>query len=393
MNLIERAMAPFLRQAAGLFPVVTVTGPRQSGKTTLVKQVFPDKAYVSMEDPAIRQMADLDPYGFFARHPEGAVIDEIQRVPHLLSYIQTIVDRHQGKGQFILTGSQQFNLMAGISQSLAGRTIILKLLPFTWDELSAFGSPSTDDWLLRGGYPAVYAENLPTRLFFQNYVETYIERDLRQLLHVKDLSLFRRFLKLSAGRIGQLLNHNALAGEVGVTTKTIQSWISILETSFVAFQLPPFHENHGKRLVKSPKLYFYDPGLAAYLLGIESAEQMSRDPLRGALFENQALCELIKSSFNAGINPDVYFYRDSNGSEVDIVRPSGERLVPYEVKSSSTFQPEYLKGLHQFKKIYSDRVVQLNLIYDGQSEKTGKLDLINIRDAAASMAKGTGNGS
>jgi uncharacterized protein len=385
MKLIRREMAPFLKKAAALYPVVTVTGPRQSGKTTLVRQVFPRRPYVSMEDPAVREMATLDPYGFFSRYPEGAIIDEVQRVPHLLSYIQTVVDEKKTKGRFILTGSQQFNLLAGITQSLAGRTIILKLLPFSCHEISMYRRFSTDELLLNGGYPAIYSDGLPALLFYQNYVETYIERDLRQLINIKDLNRFKRFLKLAAGRIGQLLNHNALAGEVGVTAKTVHAWISILEASFIAFLLPPYHENRGKRIIKSPKLYFYDPGLAAHLLGIESASQMGRDPLRGALFENLALCEMTKGDYNSGRNPDFYFYRDSNGVEVDIVRQDGHDLIPNEVKSSATFNRDFFKGLFAFRKLYDDRVTRQNLIYDGRTEKIGAIDLLNVREAAAKM--------
>ncbi len=379
MTFLNRQMHEILVQAASLYPVVTLTGPRQSGKTTLVKLAFPQKQYVSMEDPAMRDLAETDPYGFFARYPDGTIIDEIQHTPHLLSYIQTIVDERKVKGQFIITGSQQFNLMAGITQSLAGRTMILKLLPFTFQEIAGVDSPTTDEWLHKGGFPGIFSEKTPPYLFHQNYVETYIERDLRQLIQIKDLIIFRKFLRLAAGRIGQLLNLHALAGEVGVSSKTIRSWISILEASFIAFLLPPFFENRGKRLIKSPKLFFYDTGLAAYLLGIETAQHMSRDPLRGALFENLAVSEMVKLDYNAGRNPNIYFYRDSTGIEVDIVRESGRDLTLCEVKSSATFHSEFLKGMRTCSTLYTDRVIRQILIYDGVRQRLKHFDVINIR--------------
>ncbi|MFP4226818.1 MAG: ATP-binding protein, partial [Desulfobacterales bacterium] len=292
MALIPRTIETVLQRLAGQYPVITMTGPRQSGKTTLCRTAFAYKPYVNLEAPDIRQFARDDPRGFLAQYPDGAVLDEIQRAPDLVSYIQPLVDEDQREGRFIMTGSQQFEVSDTVNQSLAGRTALVKLLPFSLEELqSAIKLPDIDSLILHGFYPRIWDKQLDPTQALGDYFETYIERDLRQLATIKDLNLFERFIRLCAGRIGQLLNLSSLANDAGVSHTTAGNWISILEASYILFLLPPYHRNISKRLVKSPKLYFYDVGLAAFLLGIENARQISRDPLRGNLFENMVIVE------------------------------------------------------------------------------------------------------
>ncbi len=366
---------------AEAYPVITITGPRQSGKTTLVKHLFPGLPYQSFENPDIRMLAESDPRAFLNRLKNGAILDEVQHVPFLLSYLQQIVDEHRNDRLFILTGSNQFSLLNNITQSLAGRTAILKLLPLSLTEIPAVKAHSTDEIMYKGFYPAVHAYGLNPTKTYRNYYETYLERDLRQLIHIRELSLFQKFIRICAGRTGNIFNASALAEETGVSVKTVQSWVSILETSYVLMRLQPYHENINKRLIKSPKLYFYDVGLAVYLLGIEEPEQLERDPLRGALFENMILMELIKQRVNQGLDPNFYFYRDSHHFEIDVVQKSGNRLIPYEIKSAQTFHPAFLKGLERFRKIFQERIHKMYLIYDGESRSSiGDIRLINYRD-------------
>lgn len=338
-------MSAELRSLSKQYPVVTILGPRQSGKTTLVRDVFPEKNYINLEDPDTREQVEYDPRSFLERNPEGLILDEIQNVPKLLSYIQGIVDRDQKNGQFILTGSHQPLLSQGISQSLAGRTAILNLLPLSCHELQK--DQSSDDLyqtLYKGFYPRVYKDDLDPTKFYRNYVETYLERDVRQMINIRDLRQFQVFLKLCAGRIGQLLNMNSLATEVGVSSHTIKNWMNILEASYVIHILQPFHVNTSKRLVKSPKLYFVDPGLACFLLDIREPQQIERDPLRGSLFENFVVMDLIKTNLNYGLEKKFYFYRDSNQTEIDVVYKNGT-FTGIEIKLSQTFQKSFLKTL------------------------------------------------
>ena len=372
MKKIERVLKNRLEQDAKSFRVVTILGPRQSGKTTLAKMTFPDYTYVSLEEPEMRELATVDPKTFLKRFHSPLVIDEVQRVPEILSYIQTRVDENpDDKGQYILTGSHQPLLRERIAQSLAGRTSILILYPLSFHEtLSHEGSSKNDmpsTWIHRGFMPEIISADLnPTRAF-QAYTQTYVERDVRQLIQVKEQLVFERFLRLLAGRIGQLLNLDSLASDVGVSAATIRNWISVLEASFIVFRLPPFFKNLGKRLVKTPKIYFTEIGLAAYLLGIETPEQVERDPLFGNLFENVVVMELVKSKTSQGKNPELYFYRDSHGNEIDILTEIDRNLVPIEIKSSATFQKHPLKTLNFYHKSIDSNCTRSFLIYSGEN--------------------------
>jgi predicted AAA+ superfamily ATPase len=326
-------------------------------------------------------LAESDPRAFLSRLKKGAILDEVQHVAFLLSYLQQIVDERREERLFILTGSNQFSLLNNVTQSLAGRTAILKLLPLSLTEIPAVKAHTTDEIMYKGFYPAVHAYQLNPTKTYRNYYETYLERDLRQLIHIRELSLFQKFIRICAGRTGNIFNASALAEETGVSVKTVQSWVSILETSYVLMRLQPYHENINKRLIKSPKLYFYDVGLAIYLLGIEETGQLERDPLRGALFENMILMELIKQRVNQGLDPNFYFYRDSHHFEIDVVQKSGNQLIPYEIKSAQTFHPTFLKGLERFRKIFQERIQEMYLIYDGETRSSiGDIRLINYRD-------------
>jgi len=370
---INRELKTELVDLALHYPVVMITGPRQAGKTSLARQVFPDKPYYSIENPDVRQQISTDPRAFFTSNPDGAIIDEFQRYPEILSYIQGIVDEKKQNGQFILTGSNNVSMLSKVTQSLAGRVALLKLLPFSIAELGALGKNySVDDYLLNGFYPRVYADNLNPTKAYRNYYETYVERDIRQILQVKDVSLFQKFMKLCAGRVGQLFNANNLATEVGVSYQTIFAWLSALQATYIVFLVQPWSANISKRLVKTPKLYFYDVGLAAYLLGIENTSHVETHPLRGSLFENMVTLELLKNRYNAGLDNNLYFYRDNHGNEVDIMQEAGYQLNLFEIKSAETFTPHFLKGLDYLKKIVPDRVGKSNLVYAGSDEMTIK---------------------
>ncbi len=367
--------------ASKKFPVITVTGPRQSGKTTLVKELFKNKPYINLELPDVADAIQQDPRSFFNKYKNGAVIDEIQRLPELIRYIQGIVDETKQPGMFVLTGSNQFMLLNQVTQSLAGRVALFKLLPFSIAELkSSFPYIQTDDWILNGFYPAVRVNNFPAYQTYQNYYETYLERDLRSMINIKDLSQFKKFVRLCAGRVGQIFNASALAGETGVSVHTIKSWISILEASYIIFLLQPWHDNINKRLVKSPKLYFYDTGLASYILGIENKNQLSRDPLRGSLFENMLISEFFKKRFNKGLDARYYYFRDNHGNEIDIIIPHGHELQGVEIKSSQTYNKDFLKGLTYLKNIYTERCINNLLVYDGNDiGKINDMEIINFR--------------
>jgi len=370
---IDREIKAELVDLALHYPVVMITGPRQAGKTSLARQVFPDKPYYSIENPDVRQQISSDPRAFFTSNPDGAIIDEFQRYPEILSYIQGIVDEKNQNGQFILTGSNNVSMLSKVTQSLAGRVALLKLLPFSIAEIGAFGKNySVDDYLLNGFYPRVYADNLNPTKAYRNYYETYVERDIRQILQVKDVSLFQKFMKLCAGRVGQLFNANNLATEVGVSYQTIFAWLSALQATYIVFLVQPWSANISKRLVKTPKLYFYDVGLAAYLLGIENTSHVETHPLRGSLFENMVTLELLKKRYNAGLDNNLYFYRDNHGNEVDILQEAGYQLNLFEIKSAETFTPHFLKGLDYLKKIVPDRVGISNLVYAGSDEMSIK---------------------
>src|SRR5512133_353601 len=351
MKYIHRTISDKTLELARQFPVVTITGPRQSGKTTLCRTLFPQKRYINLEDPVTRTFAKEDPRGFFNGIGEnGAIIDEIQRVPELTSYIQPIVDQNPQKGQFILTGSHQFELMSSVSQSLAGRSGLLKLLPLSLQELSAKEAiRSPDTYLYNGFYPGIYQDNLNPTDYYGIYLETYIERDLRQAITISNLSAFERFLRLIAGRVGSLVNITSLTNDTGVSVTTLKNWLSVLEASYIIYLLQPYHANISKRLTKSPKIYFYDVGLATYLNGIEQQSQLVNYPLRGSLFENLVITEFLKARFNNGRKSNLYFYRDAKDNEVDLICDSPDAIAAIEIKSSQTPSTEFTKGINSFK--------------------------------------------
>ena len=361
---VEEAFRGLLRG----FPVVTLTGPRQSGKTTLARVIFAGRPYISLEDPDVRRMALEDPRAFLAGLPDGAVLDEVQRTPELLSYLQARVDADGRMGLFLLTGSQQFGLMSGITQSLAGRSAFIELLPFSLNELGRAGisPPSLDEMLLAGGYPPLYDRSLLPKAWFPAYVTAYVERDVRQILKVQDLEVFQRFVRLCAGRSGQILNLASLATDCGITHNTAKAWISVLEASYVLFLLRPHHENFSKRLIKSPKLYFYDTGLLCWLLGIQNAGQLASHPLRGSIFETFVVSELVKSRLNRGERAAFSFWRDSNGNEIDVVADVGTGMMPIEIKAGQTINRDFFAGLERWMALAGERAVSPALIYGGE---------------------------
>jgi predicted AAA+ superfamily ATPase len=353
--MIPRQMAGPLLAAASEYPVVTLTGPRQAGKTMLVRTVFPEHCYCNLEDPELRRMASEDPKQFFHLHQGPMILDEIQRVPELLSWIQVRVDEEKRKGAFILTGSHQLRLHEAVTQSLAGRTALLRLLPLSIQELEGSGASMDKNALLHRGFlPRVHDDSLDPSTAYANYFRTYVERDVRQLMELRSQQLFETFLRLLAGRVGQPVNLSSMAGEVGVSGTTLKHWLSILEASFVVFRLPPYYRNFGKRLVKSPKIYFTEPGLACWLLGIESASEAARDPLHGNLFENLVVVEAFKARLNAGREPRLYFWQDSNHNEVDLVFERQRKLVPIEIKSAMTWHRDLAANLLKFQRSVSD---------------------------------------
>jgi len=368
--MIPRILEAQLRRAAETSSIVSLVGPRQSGKTTLARALFPKKPYVSLEDPDIRAYATEDPRGFLGDHKEGAVFDEIQRTPQLLSYLQGIVDRDPVPGRFVLTGSQHFLLMRDVSQSLAGRTAILTLLPLSLPEIAAsHGGTAADSLIHRGFYPRLYERDLDPYPVLRDYFQTYVERDVRSLLRVHDLQTFETFVRLCAGRVGQLLNLTSLANDAGVSPSTAREWIGLLETSFVLFRLTPYHANLGKRLIKSPKLYFHDVGLAAYLCGIEEERHLPNHPLRGQFFENLVVADLLKRRFNAGRDNRLCFFRDSGGNEVDLLYPIGPNVLPIEVKAGRTLNATSFKGLARFGEIRIDQGPQGMVVYGGDEKQ------------------------
>lgn len=369
--MITRESAQLAQTLAHEFKIVAIIGPRQSGKTTLSQAVFGDKPYVSLEEPDQRQFAQEDPRRFLSLYPEGAIIDEAQRCPDLFSYLQGVVDARSETGQFILTGSQHFGLLERISQSLAGRVGFLRLLPFSLAELQEGGwQPECLDHLIfKGGYPPVYDLPAAPERWYNAYITTYIERDVRQLLNVRDLGAFQRFVALCAGHCGQLFNASRLGADVGVTYNTIRAWVDLLEASFILFRLRPHHRNFRKRLVKNPKLYFYDTGLACRLLGIEAPEQLAMHPMRGALFENWVVSELLKGRSNRGKSDNLFFWRNHVGQEIDVVVEHGQRLLPVEIKSGSTVAPDWFDGLQRWCDLAGDVAETPYLVYGGDQQQ------------------------
>lgn len=364
--MIERQIAKAIYALKDKFPVIALTGPRQSGKTTLLKNTFPDYQYVSLEDLNNRNFAQTDPIGFLKLYPERVIFDEVQRVPHLFSYIQTLVDASRQMGQFILSGSQNFQLLQSITQSLAGRVALFKLLPLDFTELAHHNLlpdayPKT---LVRGFYPALFDRDIPSPVFYANYLQTYVERDAVELVNIKDLGQFRAFLGLCAARVGQILNFTSLGNECGISQHTVKSWLSILESSYILFQLPPYFQNFSKRIVKSPKLYFYDTGLLCHLLGIRESSAFINTAFKGSLFENLIIAEFYKQNQHQYTHKNLYFWRDSNGNEVDLLIPNAAMLDIFEIKASQTIMSDQFKGLDFLQNI-SANIGTKTLIYGG----------------------------
>jgi len=343
--MVKRILEPELQELARKMPILTITGPRQSGKTTLVKMAFPHYNYVNLEDPEKREFALQDPKGFLSSYGLRLIIDEIQHVPELFSYLQVIVDQQQDPGLFILTGSQNYLLLNRVSQSLAGRTAIIHLLPFALAELknTVYSFDNYEQYLLKGFYPRIHDKKLAPAKWLSDYTLTYLERDLRQIINIGDLATFQAFLKSCAGRIGQVVNYTSLGNDLGVSYQTIKRWLSILEASYIIFQLRPYHKNFNKRLTKSTKLYFYDCGLATYLLGIRSREQLSSHYLKGALFENLIIADLKKQFYNRGLEAPPYFWHEKNGAAIDCIIENGSDLISIEIKSGKTIHTGFLK--------------------------------------------------
>lgn len=382
--IISRTLKSELVRLAKKYPVVTLTGPRQSGKTTLCKIAFPKKQYISMENLDIRRFAQNDPNAFLKQFPHGAILDEIQRAPDLLSYIQTIVDeKKHTEGMFILTGSRQFELMSSINQSLAGRSAITRLLPFSLSEIYSKKKklPSLETILYTGFYPRIFDKNLNPTEALSFYTTTYLERDVRSLLNIKDLSKFELFLKLCASRTGQILNLSNIGNECGINHNTARNWLSVLEASYIVFLLKPYHKNFKKRLIKSPKLYFIDTGLAAFLLGIQNPEHLNTHPLKGALFETFIISEFLKARFNKVKNNNLYYFRDSLGNEIDLILDYGDTNIPVEIKSGQTIANDYFKNLRYYSKLRGNKTRKAILVYGGNlSYKEGEIDITGLTD-------------
>jgi len=369
--MITRNIQKELSVCADEYPAVTILGPRQSGKTTLAQMTFPDHQYCSLEEPDVRRQAQNDPKGLLAAFSGGVILDEIQRVPELISYLQGIIDKDPRPGRFILTGSHQPQVHLAVSQSLAGRTAMLELLPFSIDEIEQYNrkADSPYEMIIKGFYPRLHDKKLRPGRFYGSYLSTYVERDVRALINLKELTHFEEFLRLVAGRIGQLVNYSSIANDVGVSSATIKNWVSVLKASYILFELPPYFTNIRKRVVKSSKLYFVDVGLAAWLLELKTPGQIQRDPLRGALYENLLIMEVVKRILNQGERANLHFYRDAKGNEVDLLIPKAGQFAAVEIKSAQTFQPEFMSGVEHFRNACkADTQVNAILWYNGQRQ-------------------------
>lgn len=368
---VRRQIMHVIKKQQSKFPILALTGPRQSGKTTLLKELFKDYRYISLENPDIRAFATDDPNGFLNEYSENVILDEIQRVPSIFSYIQTKVDESKTMGQYILSGSQNFHLINSITQTLAGRVALFKLLPLDFEELKAAEllGDNYSQVLFKGFYPAIFDRNIDPKVFYTNYVQTYVEKDVTELLKVKDLKAFRTFLGLCAGRAGQLLNISALANDCNISQPTAKAWLSILESSYLIFLLQPYHQNFNKRLVKSPKLYFYDTGLLCYLLGIRSANEIILNRLKGSLFENLILAELQKKNYHQYTHLDYYFWQDSNGNEIDILLKNYSGFDVFEIKATETISAELFKQMDRFAELAEPEEVNKTLIYGGSKNQ------------------------
>jgi predicted AAA+ superfamily ATPase len=387
--MIDRMAASYIAEISKKFPVITLTGPRQSGKTTLAKAIFRHLPYVNLENLEVLAVVRQDPQRFLRLHGDGVVIDEVQNFPEIFSYIQVRSDEVGKPGMFVLTGSSQFELLSKVTQSLAGRTALVKLLPFSIEELQRAGiSKDVDEFIFTGFYPRIYDQNIAPPDVYAGYFETYIEKDIRQFGQIQNLSLFHKFVKLCAGRIGQILNIAGLANDTGISHTTAQSWLSMLQAGYVIFLLEPYFANISKRLIKSPKLYFYDVGLAAHLMGIEHKKQVETHPLRGNLFENMVVMEILKYRFNQGKRNNLHFYRDSNGNEVDVLYSVAQHLFPMEIKSAETVNSEFFKGLQRFEKIFSDLPYGKALVYGGKNGyQQQDIRIVSFCDTAKMLAE------
>lgn len=391
--MIKRNISSKILKYYKQYPIISLIGPRQSGKTTLVKELFPDKPYVNLEDIESRDFALKDPKGFLLQYKNGLVIDEAQRVPELMSYLQIAVDEKKENGQYVLTGSQNFLLMEKISQSLAGRTAIFKLLPFSLSELSntnkiKIEKTKTESMLLKGFYPKLFEQKIDVEGYYSNYIQTYVERDVRLIKNIGDLNTFRRFLILCAARTGQLLNLSSLAEDCGINHVTAKTWLSILEASFIIFLLSPHYVNYNKRVVKMPKIYFYDTGLLCSLLGISDAEQLSSHYLKGGIFESFIISEFVKYRYNQGLEPNFYFWRNKTGKEIDLLIELPNKLIPIEIKSGHTISGEYFKGLEYYNSLSGGDAKNSYVIYAGsQNQNRAQGNIFGWRDLTKEMAK------
>ena len=381
---IERNISQSIRKAYSEYSVITVTGPRQSGKTTLIKHLFPELPYFSLENYDIRSLAVSDPVGFLNSSSKGMILDEAQNAPLLFSYIQGMVDDNP-RLRFILSGSSNFSMLKSVAQSLAGRTAIFELLPFSMSEID-ISETSSDELMFKGLYPSVWRGGKTPEMMYRNYISTYLERDVRDLLAIKDLNNFQKFLQLCATRIGSVFNASELSNELGVSSNTVKSWLSVLMASYIIVMLQPFYTNTRKRLTKSPKIYFTDTGLACNILGIESARQLQRDKMRGHLFENLVITEALKHRLNNGKRNNLCFYRDSNGNEVDLVIKKDGLLNLFEIKSSETYHPEFEKGIKTFCAEFPDVISEKAIVYTGSLENTTRdIKLMNYKTFAGFM--------
>ncbi len=370
------------------YPVIAVTGPRQSGKSTLVKKLFPGHKYINLENPALREFALSDPQAFIKKYNHKIIFDEVQYAPLLLSYVQEIVDERKEMGDFIITGSSQFKLREAITQSLAGRVSIFQLLPLSISEWKTLDGPSTDfnkssfeSVAAQGLYPAIYDRHIKPQDFYADYLQTYVERDVRSLINVKDLRTFQLFLKMCAGRVGSIINFTSLGNDLGISRETVKSWLNVLEASYIVYLLPPYYANINKRLTKSPKLYFYDTGLLCFLLGADESSLIAH-PSRGGIFENFIINEFYKRRLNHHQIPEFYFYAEQSGREVDLVIPHKGKLIGIELKSAATFQSEFTKNLTEWKKIFPKQVKQSYVIYNGESQERSDIEVVSWRDLA-----------
>ena len=371
--MIPRQLTARASELLQKYPIITITGPRQSGKTTLAKMLRPDFRYVTLESLTEREFAQRDPKGFLETYQNGVILDEVQYVPDLFSYLQVVTDERQRTGEYILTGSQNFLMMESITQSLAGRVAVFNLLPFSWQELknTQYAPASWETYLIYGSYPRPLVQDIDPVGFYDSYLQTYIERDVRQVKNILNLGLFQRFIQLLAGRVGQLFNQQSLGVELGIDNKTVNAWLTVLETSFIAYRLQPYYQNFSKRIVKTPKVYFYDTGLAAYLLGIRSEDDLRVHFARGLLFENLMINELTKNWLNRGQRPPFYFWSDQSNHEVDLLIDRGTSLTAVEIKSSKTIQPDFFRGLQYFDSLAPKTAPTLLYGGDDPQQRTG----------------------